>query len=85
MMGLVLGCQRQSTPRIVPFDEVPPDLLQKAKEALPEVRFDNAVRRSDGGFGSTFNLGSRMPNEGVTGYTNRAYYLNSNLPTQTID
>ncbi|MBU6386612.1 MAG: hypothetical protein ACKN85_04795 [Pirellula sp.] len=49
MMGLVLGCQRQSTPRIVPFDEVPPDLLQKAKEALPEVRFDNAVRRSDGG------------------------------------
>lgn len=49
MMGLVLGCQRQSTPRVVPFDEVPPDLLQKAKEALPEVRFENAVRRSDGG------------------------------------
>jgi hypothetical protein len=49
LLCLAIGCESKKTPSIVPFDQVPAPILQKAQEALPDVKFDNAVRRSDGG------------------------------------
>jgi hypothetical protein len=49
LLCLAIGCESKKTPSIVPFDQVPASILQKAQEALPDVKFDNAVRRSDGG------------------------------------
>lgn len=46
---LLIGCQTKQMPKMIPLDEVDPSILIKAKEALPEVKFDNAVRKSDGG------------------------------------
>ena len=46
---IAIGCESKQGPKIVPFEEVPPALLQRARQELPEVKFDSAVRRSDGG------------------------------------
>lgn len=49
LVCFLCGCESKQTPKIIPMDEVPPAVMQKAKEALPEVKFDSAVRKSDGG------------------------------------
>ena len=49
LLCLAIGCESKQPPKIVPFNEVPADLLQRAQKELPEVKFDNAVRKSDGG------------------------------------
>ena len=50
LLCLGLGCGNQA-PKAeqVPLDKVPANVLSKAKEVLPEVKFETAVRRSDGG------------------------------------
>ncbi len=49
-LSFAIGCG-SSPPKaeLVPLEQVPAEVLKKAKEALPEVSFDTAVRRSDGG------------------------------------
>lgn len=46
---LLIGCGGEPGGQIVPFEEVPEAVLAKAKEKLPNVKFESAVRRSDGG------------------------------------
>lgn len=49
LMGLLTGCGSESGAQIVPFDQVPAAIVEKAKAELPDVSFESAVRRSDGG------------------------------------
>lgn len=48
LLIVAVGCESKKTPSVVPFDQVPSPILEKAKEALPDVKFDNAIRKSNG-------------------------------------
>lgn len=54
LVGLALaslgsGCSKPAAAQIVPLDQVPAPLLARAKEELPDVTFEQAIRRKDGG------------------------------------
>ncbi len=44
------GCGKSVTDTPILIDEVPVNLLKIANEKLPNVKFDQAIRRSDGSF-----------------------------------
>jgi hypothetical protein len=48
-LGFV-GCESESANAPIAFDSVPQAMRDKAKETLPDVEFDQAIRRSDGGY-----------------------------------
>lgn len=52
LLGLVLfcGCESRGKGKMVPIEELPAGMLDKAKQALPEVVFDSAVLREDGSY-----------------------------------
>ena len=43
-----VGCGAASQNQAISIDEVPKNLLEIAKEKLPDVTFDQAVRKSNG-------------------------------------
>src|SRR5579871_4626723 len=45
---LVLGCGGSAKHEILTLDKVPEKYLQTAKEKLPDVKFESAIKRSDG-------------------------------------
>ena len=45
-----IGCGGTSAGELVPLDKLPEGVLQTAKEKLPDVEFEAALKRSDGGF-----------------------------------
>jgi hypothetical protein len=46
----VVGCGGSTSGELVPLDKVPEGMLQTAKEKLPEVQFESALKRSDGSY-----------------------------------
>jgi hypothetical protein len=50
MVCFVAGCGGSSSGELVPLDKVPESMLQTAKEKLPEVQFESALKRSDGSY-----------------------------------
>jgi hypothetical protein len=46
----IVGCSGESSGELVPLDTVPPPIMQTAKEKLPDVQFENALKRSDGSY-----------------------------------
>jgi hypothetical protein len=46
----LIGCGGESSGELVPLEDVPEAMVQTAKEKLPDVQFENAVKRSDGSY-----------------------------------
>jgi hypothetical protein len=45
----LIGCAKQtSTP--LPLDQVPESIMKISQEKLPDVKFDRAVKKADGGY-----------------------------------
>lgn len=51
-LGLVLclagGCGNEPASQLIPLEQVPEKMLKAAQEKLPEVKFEQAVKRKDG-------------------------------------
>ena len=47
---LLAGCGGKPKPELIPLEKVPEAIRTTAKETLPEVKFDQAIRRPDGGY-----------------------------------
>jgi hypothetical protein len=47
---LVIGCRDNGKAVVVSLDEVPEPLVKKAKETLPEVKFDHARKLPNGNY-----------------------------------
>ena len=51
-LGFVLclagGCGSEPAGQLIPLEQVPEKMLKTAQEKLPEVKFDQAVKRKDG-------------------------------------
>lgn len=45
---VVLGCGRAEQGSLIPLEEVPEAMMRTAKEKLPEVEFEQAIKRADG-------------------------------------
>jgi hypothetical protein len=50
LASVMIGCGGESGGELVPLEKVPPAMVQTAKEKLPDVTFENAVKRSDGSY-----------------------------------
>jgi hypothetical protein len=50
LASIVMGCGGESSGELVPLEKVPPAMVQTAREKLPDVHFENAVKRSDGSY-----------------------------------
>lgn len=50
LMCLAGGCSAAAKDELVPLDSVPASVMDIAKEKLPDVTFDQALKRSDGSF-----------------------------------
>ena len=48
LFGVLLGCSGGSKDQMIPLAEVPNNFLDTAKEKLPEVTFEQALKRGDG-------------------------------------
>jgi hypothetical protein len=46
----VVGCGGSSSGELVPLDKVPDGMMQTAKEKLPDVQFESALKRNDGSY-----------------------------------
>jgi len=48
----VVGCQQEASSKKVPIalDQVPDNVMKVAKEKLPDVTFDRALKKPDGEF-----------------------------------
>ena len=42
------GCGGGPADQLIPLEQVPEDMLKVAREKLPEVKFDQALKRKDG-------------------------------------
>jgi hypothetical protein len=47
---LAAGCGSAAKDELIPLEKVPESFVNKAKETLPEVTFDQALKRSDGSY-----------------------------------
>jgi hypothetical protein len=50
LTSIGIGCGGESGGELVPLEKVPQGMVQTAKEKLPDVQFENAVKRSDGSY-----------------------------------
>lgn len=50
LASFAVGCGGTSSGELVPLDKLPEGFLQTAKEKLPDVQFEAALKRSDGGY-----------------------------------
>jgi hypothetical protein len=49
--AVVVGCgERNAKAELVPLEQVPEPLVTKAKETLPDVKFDHARKLSNGNY-----------------------------------
>jgi len=48
MLLFVIGCGQAPKAQMVPLEDVPEKLMTVAREKLPEVNFEQAVKRPDG-------------------------------------
>ncbi len=48
LCGVLLGCRDSSKDQMMPLADVPQSFLDTAKEKLPEVTFEQALKRGDG-------------------------------------
>ena len=44
------GCSKAQKAQPMVFEDVPESIRQTASETLPDVKFDQALRRADGGY-----------------------------------
>lgn len=49
-IGLATGCSKTQKAQPMVFEDVPESIRQTAAETLPNVQFDQALRRADGGY-----------------------------------
>ena len=47
---LLSGCGNGTKYELVPLDQVPESMLKTAQEKLPDVKFENAIKRGDGSY-----------------------------------
>ncbi len=47
---LAAGCSSAAKDELIPLEKVPENFLTTAKQTLPEVTFDQALKRSDGSY-----------------------------------
>lgn len=47
---VLAGCGGKPKPELIPLEKVPEAIRTTAKETLPQVEFDQAIRRPDGGY-----------------------------------
>ena len=45
---LLVGCGERTKDKLISIDDVPKNILKIAKEKLPDVTFDQAVKKSNG-------------------------------------
>lgn len=50
VLCLVAGCRSEAKPELIPLEKLPDGVLKTAQETLPKVKFEQAIRRPDGGF-----------------------------------
>lgn len=50
LMGCAVGCSAAAKDELVPLESVPANVMDIAKEKLPEVNFDQALKRADGSY-----------------------------------
>lgn len=50
LLSVVCGCAKSPVDTPVTIEQVPAEIMKIAKEQLPEVNFNQALRRSDGSF-----------------------------------
>lgn len=48
LICLLPGCAAGAKDQLVPLDQVPPTMMETAKSKLPNVVFEQALKRSDG-------------------------------------
>jgi len=48
LLCLLVGCGSAARDELVPLEEVPENIMDAARQTLPDVTFDQALRRSDG-------------------------------------
>lgn len=48
ILALAGGCGGGPANELIPLEQVPENILKVAREKLPEVKFDQAVKRKDG-------------------------------------
>ena len=46
----VAGCESGAKDELIPLEKLPDGLLKTAQEKLPEVQFENALKRGDGSY-----------------------------------
>ncbi len=49
-VGFAAGCGAAAPGELVPLEKLPENMLQTAQEQLPDVKFESALKRSDGSF-----------------------------------
>ena len=47
---LLAGCGQEAKNELIPLEKVPENIRTTAKETLPQVEFEQAIRRPDGGY-----------------------------------
>jgi hypothetical protein len=50
LVSMAIGCGSESGGELVPLEKVPEAMVKTAKEKLPEVQFENAVKHKDGSY-----------------------------------
>ncbi|HEV8071240.1 MAG TPA: hypothetical protein VGP76_26230 [Planctomycetaceae bacterium] len=46
----LVGCAQSPAAAPIPLDQVPPSIMKISQEKLPDVKFDRAVKKADGGY-----------------------------------
>lgn len=50
VLAIVAGCAQQAKDAPVSLEQVPEEFVKTAKDQLPEVRFEQAIKRGDGSY-----------------------------------
>ena len=50
VLAAISGCASRTPDAPIPLNQVPASIMKISQEKLPDVKFDRAVKRSDGSF-----------------------------------
>jgi hypothetical protein len=50
VLAALSGCANRTPDAPIPLDQIPASIMKISQEKLPDVKFDRAVKRSDGSF-----------------------------------
>jgi len=50
LICLIVGCGSGKRDELLPLDKAPAELLEAARQAQPDVNFDQVLKRSDGDY-----------------------------------